>query len=352
MKHGAAMRAYDTSIADPVADGDRLLALWGTGLSHRDRPRAKLAWYYRSNPEGPPLVVTLRHGDPATFVGVAAAGPRRLVHGARTYRAGAMVDFVVLPEHRTLFPAMLLQKAICREALATHDLLFGLPNRKSVAAILRVGYRLLGPRTRRVRVLRSAPYLSRLLPPSLAAVAGPVLDWFRMGTARLRRLAAPGFRGEWLDRPDARFDDLWSRARDPGVLTGVRDAAFLAWRFVDCPLRRHRFFALASPTDGRLAAYAVCETQQHVMQVRDFLVDPAWAGAWSRLWADLSCEAHDRGCASVAVDFLGPEATQSRLAAAGFLDRGEQPVYAVLPEEVATFASPERWYLTDADDDV
>jgi hypothetical protein len=81
-------------------------------------------------------------------------------------------------------------------------------------------------------------------------------------------------------------------------------------------------------------------------------VDASRPGAWTRLWADLDGEARAQGYASLAVDFLGSQAMQQRLGAAGFISRGEQPVYAVLPKGLEDFASPERWYLTDADDDV
>ncbi len=350
----AGRATYSTEPADALQadDAERMLALWGSGLSHHGKPAAKLAWYYRDHPEGTPLVLMLRQAGLAAPIGVAATGMRRMALGPRELKAGAMVDFVVLPGHRTLFPALFLQKAIVKRALEAHDLLFGLPNPKSVAAILRAGYRRVGERVRRVRVLRFAPYLARFLPRWLAAPTGLAADRAFRLAERLRVVMARGFRGAWSDRPDARFDDLWIRARDPDVLTGVRDARFLAWRFADCPLGRHRFFTLESRADGRLAGYAVCETTDHTMQVRDFLVDPSRDGAWRRLWAELSIEARAQGCASLSVELLGSERLHRRLAAAGFVERGEQPVYAVLPAAMQALADAGRWYLTDADDDV
>lgn len=350
--NSGALKAYSTAPADPVADGARILGLWRQGLSHRNLPEEKLEWYYRRNPAGTPLVTFLLHGPAREPVGVAAAARRRMRLGERALTAGAMIDFVVAPAHRTLFPAMLLQKAVCREALQSHDLLFGMPNPSSVAAVKRVGYRFVGNLVRRVRVLRARSYLSRFLPSWAGRAAGAAIDGARLASIAVARLASPGFCSEWLEAPDARFDDLWSRAAPRQSLVGVRDRDFLAWRFADCPLHAYRFFAVVSRADGRLAAYAVCETQQHALHVRDFLADPARPGAWRRLWAELSREAYAQGLASLSVEFLGADSLQRGLAAAGLLARGVQPVYAVLPPALAGLREARHWYLTDADEDV
>ena len=132
---------YTTTEGDPNVDRDHILALWRAGLAHDGMPDAKLAWYYRNNPEGTPLIVFLHHAGSPGAVGVAAVGPRQMRFGTQTLRAGALVDFVANPEHRTFFPAIFLQKELRRRALATYPVLFGFPNEKSLAIVRRIGYR-------------------------------------------------------------------------------------------------------------------------------------------------------------------------------------------------------------------
>lgn len=345
------MKSYATEVASPASDGERMLALWRGSLGYDDRAEGKLDWYYRRNPEGLPLVVFLLHGAAREAVGVAATGTRRMRYGERTIKAGAMVDFGVEEAHRTLFPALFLQKAICRQALENHGLLYGIPNPKSLAAIRRAGYRPVGAMVRRVRVLRVAPYLARHVPAFLGRLAGALVDPLLLLASRIRALSAGGFGSGWIDRPDERFDDLWARIPQPGTLVGVRDRRFLDWRFGDCPFRPHRFFTVVSEPDGRLSAYAACESNGRVLQVRDFLADPAQPGAWKRLWADLARAAYREGHDSLVVEFLGGAKVQRRLAEAGLLARERQPVHAVLPDGLAELADEERWYLTNADDD-
>ncbi len=347
----AGMKDYAIEVASPARDGDRMLALWRSSLDFGDRAQGKFDWYYRRNPEGPPLVVFLLHGAAREAIGVAATGTRRMRYGERTIPAGVMVDFGVLEAHRTLFPALFLQKAICRQALEDHALLYGIPNPKSLAVIRRAGYRPIGAIVRRVRVLRVARYLSRHVPEILGRLIGALVDPWLLLPGRVRALSARGYGTAWIERPDERFDDLWARVRQSATLMGERDRRFLAWRFGDYPFGPHRFFTVASEPDGRLAGYAACESSGRVLQVRDFLVDPAQPGAWTRLWADLALAAYREGHDSLVVEFLGGAKIQRMLAGAGLIARERGPVHAVLPDGLAELADEARWYLTNADDD-
>lgn len=345
------LKGYATATVNVAEGGERLLALWREGFNEMHRPEAKLDWYYRRNPEGPPLVSFLVHGDRREPVGTASAGRRRFRFGSEMLAIRIPVDFVVLSRHRTLFPALLLQREIKRRAGEDCEILVGTPNRMSQAVFGRLQYKRLGALLRRARVLRSAPYLSRLVPAWLGNLLGPVIDRLRLAVPALRRLARAGYRGEWIEEPDSRFDDLWQRIAAPGVLMGVRDRAFLAWRFVDCPLGRARFFTLGSRDGRRLFAYAACETRGQALYVRDFLVDPAAPGAFSRLWAELTLEAFRQGHASLSVTLLGDGRLHRSLNAAGLRARDEQPVYAAATGRWAALMDERHWYLTPADED-
>lgn len=342
---------YLAVTADVVRDRTSILALWSQGLSHRGMPESKFDWYYERNPEGPPLAVLLLHGPDQESVGVASAGRRRMRFGDETVLAGTLVDFVVVPRHRTLFPAILLQKKLRRRARESFGITFALPNSGASAAIGRAGYRVIGYMVRRACVLRSAGYLSRHLPAGASALIGTIIDCVRLGSVGLRTLVTPGFRAQWLDRPDSRFDELWERAVARDVLMGVRGSAFLSWRFVDCPLRAHSLLALFSTTDQRLVAYAACEKQAQTLHVRDFLVDPAEAGAWVRLWLDLYREAFHAGHAVISVEFLGSERIQRGLAAAGMVERERRPFYAAAADRWMGLMQGNSWYITCADED-
>jgi hypothetical protein len=95
----------------------------------------------------------------------------------------------------------------------------------------------------------------RRLPRPLAGIAGRLLDlgWrARHPESGLdaKEVAVAGVSGF-----DARYDALWERARSSYAMCVRRDAAYLQWKYVDCP---HRRYDLAEATRGdELAGFAV-----------------------------------------------------------------------------------------------
>ena len=343
---------YFVAPADTTADRAAIIALWSEGLNQNGTrmAEAKFDWYYLHNAEGAPEVTFLRHPAETGPVGVATLAPRRMRLDGQALVAGGLFDFVVSAGHRSLFPALFLQRMLRQRGVESRALVFGLPNPRSIGVVRRAGYTLLGVKERRVRVLRSAAYLARYLPPVLARIAGAVIDRARFAAAALRAASRPGFAGAWVARPDARFDALWERSALEGVLMGVRDARFLAWRFNDCPFYAHEFFTLADPGSGRLLAYAACRPQERALLVSDFLVDRSVPGVAARLWTELARAAHGRGHASLVVQFGGATAVQDELDAAGLVTREKIEIYASAPAYPGLDRG-ERWYLTSADED-
>jgi hypothetical protein len=359
---------YTIVSANAELDKERILSLWRRGLTHAGMPEAKFDWYYRENPDGPPQTFFLYANDVPDPVGVAAIATRHMHTGTKLLCAGELVDFVALPEYRTLFPALFLQKEIRRIALETnqtHSVLYGFPNPKSLAVVKRVGYQLVGQMVRHARVVRSAGYLSRTLPGWLGTLIGPIIDRFRLAALALRGTLEPRFEFQWLEQSDTRLDNLWQRViannAASNVLIGVRDNAFLKWRFSDCPLRAYRFFAVISPDGDRaIAGYAVCALDEGSLLVHDFLYDTAIGGAAKALWRQLTREAYTSGHTGISVEFFGTAAIHHELLAAGFSAREKRPVYAAVyaaeSSAIGITRTPInltelRWYLTCADED-
>jgi hypothetical protein len=344
------MSGYRVDLADLGRDREHLLALWQTGLQQGGKPEAKLDWYYRANPAGVPRVLILRPPGGETPVGVASIVPRRMSLGAETFVAGELADFVVAPEHRNFFPALILQRAVRVEALRTHPIVFGMPNENSDAVVQRAGYRRIGSIVRHARVLRSSEYFSRHVPRWLARIAGAAADLVRAPLHILRSRRASGFAPTWIDRPDARFDDLWKRACATGLMIGERDARFLTWRFADSPMSPHRFLVLESGDARTLAAYAACSVVDNRLHVRDFLADRAIPGAGIRLFVEVARAAWLAALTSVSVEFFGDPEVRRHIRDAGWVQREERGFYASF-EGRPELLQESRWYITRADED-
>lgn len=375
---------YTIAKANVGTDREKILQLWKSGLTHAGMPEAKFDWYYHDNPTGAPLVFFLCHGPQREPIGVAAMALRELRWRAQTVLSGELIDFVAQPDHRTLFPALFFQKEMRRIALegsaeektattnnerrastATCEILYGLPNPKSLPVVKRVGYQLMGQIVRRVRILRAAGYLSRRAPAWISHLAGPIIDRVRLLAMAMRNIGNRHLEPQWLAAPDERFDALWQRVAAhhdqqgaaTSVLIGVRDRAFLTWRFTQCPLRQYRFFTLVSPTDNRLIAYAACAPDGETLYVHDFLVDPTEHSASKTLWLTLSREAFRQGHTNISVEFLGSQSEQHQLENVGLIARQQRPVFATITaspsasSERTAWLQEQHWYMTCADED-
>lgn len=349
----AARASYRVHLGDAERDAETILNLWRAGLGHNGAPLGKYRWYYQENPAGPPAVFLLNcNGDPK-YVGVAAMGRRMLHIFGKPAVVGEMIDFVVTKEHRTLTPATIVMRAVHDHGLDTLGFVYGLPNLKSQAVVKRAGYARIGDMQRYARVLRSTDYLQQRLPAPLrwlAQLIGPLADGLRRKQNTMGSSSAT-FRSDWADAPDARFDAIWQNMRRTQVVVGCRDETYLRWRFVQCPLRAHRFFTLTDQKSNRLVAYAVCEQDGPALHVHDFLVDPTAPDAFIPLWSQLLEAAFVLGCTSVATEFLGQPAVHRQLLRAGFVARSVRSACAVSTPEHAALMDAANWYMTGADED-
>lgn len=308
---------------------------------------ARREWLYAENPAGPPETYLLRWGT--TPVGVATVSPRLMHLNGIALTAGFLVDFVVAPEHRSFFPALLLQKEVLRLTGNRYALLFGTPNPRSEAVVKRAGYRCVGRMVRFARVLKVEPYLSRYLPLWVSTPVGAALDLALAGWGGLRSSRGGSFRPEWRDSPGPDFDELWSICRESRILIGQRDAVFLRWRFGRTPYGCYRFLTLSSRSGGGLAAYAACRERDGAMHVEDFVVRPHAQGASAALWSALIAQASRNGLRSLSVAFMGSEGLRRELKAFGMVARSEEPVYAAWSASCDIEAA--QWHLTGADQD-
>jgi hypothetical protein len=282
---------------------------------------------------------------------------RQFQVGSGDALAALMGDLSVDAAHRSALPAMTLLRAAIRHVAAHFAFAYAFPNQKAVAVLRRAGFGLLGHARRYVRLLRHAPYVRRVAGlPGVGLVAGAALDGAAALHERLRsRRAGPGCL-VWFDeaRPvDGRFDQLWAEARQEYGIVARRSSAFLGWRFLDNPAARHRIVALErGGPGGPLDAYAVIETLGDVAHVRDlFGRSASFDGLLARLLPALSSE----GATSVSLRCLAPRLTPILTRHEFRLRPNEERsvVIAASPGAPAGwFSGPERFYLTDGDEDI
>ncbi|MBU6247152.1 MAG: GNAT family N-acetyltransferase [Xanthomonadaceae bacterium] len=342
--------AYAVEPARLPGDASDIVRIWHLSHLGRDGEHVpKIDWFYRQCPFGEPMVCLLRDRASSERVGVSAAGPRRMVAGDRTLAAGVLVDFAVHPKHRSLGPAMILQAGLMEASSERFDLLYGVPNPKSLAVVKRLGYAVLGDMCRHARVLRSRRYLGRRMPSGLAALAAPLVDAaVRLGLLA-RRLRVRRLTASWSRHVDPRMDALWAASATGSTALAVRDGTFLRWRFDAWPMVTTRYLLVAG-RDGTLCAWFACQVDGGILHVRDFWSAGAIDGV-PRECLDLLLHAARReGHDAISVECMASEACHAAWHRAGFRERGRRPVIGRWQRGL-TADPPRALHLTAADED-
>jgi hypothetical protein len=334
-------------------DGERVVSLWRGNLGDPVRMERKFDWFYSQSPTGEPLTLLLMFSDPAAPsapepVGVATAGRRPFRCGDDALEAGVLVDLTVSPRHRTLFPALLLQKNLRKEALEQLAFLYGFPNPKAAPVFKHAGYRELGTMTRYVRVLRSAQYLRARMPGWAAALAGSL--WDRIAQLRFRSTGDDRAACEldWRGVDDASVGPDVATVGGQPLVRGARTPQILSWRFAARDGRS--FECVAARVNGEQRGCWIVQKMDDVLHVADcapaLLAGAGTVSAWNALFA----AARRRGFRSVSFECLAPPELIAALARVGFVPRTQRPAFGVLGAR-SRAAETGAWYLTGADED-
>jgi len=353
------MAGYRALLTEADAARSSLIDLWTRNLRIVSALDEKFRWFYLDAPSGPANAFLLEAQDGADAgraVGCAGVGQRELCYRGQRLRAALLADLAVDRSHRTVLPAITLQRSVRRHTQTAFDLSYGFPNEHAVGIHVRIGFHLLGHMERWVLVLRHEPYLRRVLDGRvIPAVAGKLVD----ASCRLARAprivrAALRRRLDLLDDVDERFDRLWERSQARYPITARRTSAFLRWRFLRKPSERNRIAAITDRLGGELRAYAVIGERSETAHLLDLFGESD--EDVDRLLDLLTRRLRREGFAAISVRFLGLPALAGQLAARGFRLRERVNAVVVdpgagLPIDPAVVRDPQNWYLTDGDED-
>jgi hypothetical protein len=271
-------------------EGDRaeILALLERNLP--DIPHAtRFEWLYLDNPGGPAFSWVVFDTESGRMLGLASLFPRPVWIGMELALAGQVGDFAVEASHRTLGPALMLQRATFEPVDGGH-LVFCYdcpPHEQGMATFRRLG---MGPTCRIDRYARPVRVDRRvaeafpvpILARPLAFAANQLLRLWRARPDRLPGLEV-GLHSEEFGEE---FSELDRRTRAPGVLRGRRHSEDLNWRYRRHPL--HRYRVLTARKDGQLVGYAVVRAAGEIGHVMDLSGIPSPTVALALL--EMACQ--------------------------------------------------------------
>ena len=246
-----------------AADDDELFrlyrAVFGEELAESSRRRWR--WQYLDNPAtapGGPEIWVARDGG--TLLGQYASMPVQLRWGDREVRSSWGMDVFLSPAARGLGVGARLFTAWSDHVEVALGL--GLTT-SSYGLFQKLRYSDVGPVPFHYKVLDARAVAARRLGPKWAGVAGRLLDMaWRLRHPERRR---PGAEDDVVLAPvarfDARYDALWDRAGASYAMCVRRDAAYLNWKYVECPHRRYDI--VEATRGGTLAGFVVSRHEEH-----------------------------------------------------------------------------------------
>ncbi|MFO0617000.1 MAG: GNAT family N-acetyltransferase [Polyangiaceae bacterium] len=356
--------AYHAEPFDPARHQAALETLWREEFGD-PRVRAhvpeRMDWLYAQNPLGRATTYVTVVTETGETCACATYFPRGLVVHGEPVRGGVLCDFAVNKHNRIAGAAIAVQRGLAKSARPSgHEILFGFPNKGSVAVCKRVGYRVIGATSMWVKPLRSGYKIdvADTIPEPLKRPATRVVD---AGLAAFDEALAltklRGFESEELDAPDARFDALWARARPTRGIAAERTRDYLSWRYARFTTSKHRFHALVRRGTGELVAYAAYSIEDGRAILQDLFAED-FTRATDALLVSLARELRRRGVWSIVLSFLGPARFGERLARLGFIERAVDRVMVAyldpgLDERLRReFLDAENWFLLDGELDI
>jgi hypothetical protein len=242
-------------------DRQEILSVWDRNKVNTHDPALHLDWAYKNNPAGQGPIFLLVHAPSQETVGSAGLILRRMKIGDSVRLVGRAAGFAVDKAHRSLGPAILLQKAVLDNMGQSNiSLAYTLAPSKASPVFKRLDFSNLGIIKCRRKIISASSFvdnrfqfLPRVARKSLSSLIELCIQmvsketWNQMNTAKMIRVQSL----------DNRFDDLWSRAASNYSFTTERSSTFLQWRFSNNPKQRD-FVCDALCTDkGTLRGYAI-----------------------------------------------------------------------------------------------
>jgi len=338
--------------ADLRADRQVLIDLLRENLPQHGGA-AHFDWLYLQNPAGEAKAWLAEDPASGDAIGVAAAFPRRMYVRGELVSCWNLGDFAIRKRHRSLGPAVALQRACLREVTEGRvAFAYDHPASNMMAIYRRLGIEATGNVVRFAKPLRlddriKAPAVVKPVANGVAAIGTLLLRTLDMGRAR----AASASRVSTGERVDERFDELDRRTCREARVRGSRDADYLKWRYLKSP--NQRFEVLTVTQDETLTGYVVFYQSGNNGVIADLLadgrqgVDALVAGA-----VEL---ARQRDLRTLSIPLLEGSSLARRVGEWGFRAR-EKAVFVV------TTAKPGRWdgvvtragdwHVTDGDRDV
>ena len=346
---------YSITPADLDRDKQEILALWKRNFPNI--PEERYDWIYKNNPAGPASCWLLKETRQNKVVGATALFPRRMFCEGKRITAGIAGDFVIDKEHRTLGPALLLQKTtLSNGSKKPFNVLYGFPNKMSELVLLKAGYKILGEVNSLTRPLKSYYYLKRRA--NLPLITKPISFLVDLGlkiSSKERYFKNSEYEFEALTSFDQRFDTFWNSVTGQIPMIGERTCSYLNWRYIQSPHKKHQVFALILKRNRNITGYIVYNIIDNKTYIDDIL-SVNLNEALDSLLSGFILYQRAKAIDAISISFIGSKALMEKLKKYSFSlrDNSAKIIKYSAPgsKDLLDVLDKRKWYLFPGDNDI
>jgi len=256
--------------ADPQ-DFDILTKVFND-VFNKEAKRSTLDWKYLENPHGKSIVWVAEDNE-KKIVGSLAFVPRKIMINSKERITLLASDGMVFPEwqYKGIF-VRLLNIMFDKSWEMGAPLAIAFSGRRSVKGLIRTDWDEVSPVQELVLPLRGSYLFKGIIRrlPFTACLMGCAGD-FLLKKGRLKKLLGRSLTSDVkpIDRFDNPLADTGMEILSKQPVFLVKDSAWLNWRFIDNPTKRHRIFG--AYRGSKPAGYLVMESKDGVSYIVDML---------------------------------------------------------------------------------
>jgi GNAT superfamily N-acetyltransferase len=214
-------------------------------------------WEFMDGPEGKAFIYLSEEGE--RLAGHFADIPRRFSLDGEVCLGTLSLDLMVHPDHRRKGIFVEMGRYAARRVKGERGLFMtAFPIRKeTISGLLKIGWEVVGDLPVLVFPLRFRGIVNRYLrfSPLSYLIGGVARAGYSLVWGGRIKGRDQGIQLEEVTRLDDRFDPFWEKAKGLNPVTGVRDRAFLNWRYFRNPVRTYTFFRALE--GGKMTGYLV-----------------------------------------------------------------------------------------------
>ena len=274
----------------------------------------------------------------------------------KRYQVALCGNFIVLPDHRSLQPAIKLVKEAVQAVMESCPFIYGFPNDKAVGVLKMAGFKVIGKMVRYVYILRTGKYIyDATKTPYLSYIVGGAFDLIRNSIVHLIDISRIHcLHIEETKKFSVDINDILEKSILSRLIINTHHNEYLNWRYFSRPGKNYMGMVIRDKNTKRPSALAVLEKDinNQVLHIRDIVISDS--NSFKALLSAVRVWSYKYNVTSISMSLLCPDSIVDMVRSSGFVRRESTRyvcVKAANKEMAIIVENSESWFLIDGDED-